>query len=308
MPIVSIRHRTSYRYRNRVAFGEHRMMLRPIEAFDQRLLAYGLDISPEPHVLHHLHDVTGSCVGVARFERRSQKLVFESRALIDHILHAPLALETEDAAIDGARFAYDEDMAAELENSILRRCPDAGEVEAWARRFLRPVGRTRVSALLSEMTHAIRADFDYQLRLAGAPQPPAETLARRAGSCRDFALLMMEAARSLGLAARFASGYLYSSSGGATTTRASKGHTHAWARIFLPDCGWTDFDPTNGLVGNEGLIRVAVSASPRTVLPLHGTWSGLTSDYLGMDVEVEVTVDEDAARQPPAHSGVAATG
>jgi transglutaminase-like putative cysteine protease len=307
MPIVSIHHRTTYRYRNRVGFGEHRMMLRPIEAFDQRLLSFDLDISPEPHVLHHLHDATSSCVGVARFERRAQKLVFESRARIDHVLHNPLALECDDAAIEGTAFTYDDDVAPELVNSIQRRCADGGEVYDWARRFLRPVGRTRLSAILSDMTHAIRADFDYRLRLSGAPQPPTETLERRSGSCRDFALLMMEAARSLGLGARFASGYLYSS-GGATTTRASKGHTHAWARIFLPDCGWTDFDPTNGLVGNEGLIRVAVSASPRTVLPLHGTWSGLASDYLGMDVEVEVTVDEDAARQPAAHSGVAATG
>ncbi|HEX4181517.1 MAG TPA: transglutaminase family protein [Caulobacteraceae bacterium] len=307
MPIISIHHRTTYRYRNRVGFGEHRMMLRPIEAFDQRLLSFNLEISPEPHVLHHLHDATGSCVGVARFERRSQRLAFESRAVIDHALHAPLALETEDAAIDGGVYAYDEDVAPELLNSIQRRCADAGEVHDWARGFLRPVGRTRLSAILSDMTHAIRADFDYRLRLSGAPQAPAETLKQRSGSCRDFALLMMEAARSLGMAARFASGYLYSSDG-ATKTRASKGHTHAWARVFLPDCGWTDFDPTNGLIGNEGLIRVAVATSPRAVLPLHGTYHGLSSDYLGMDVEVDVLVDPDPATQPLANSGVAATG
>jgi transglutaminase-like putative cysteine protease len=216
-----------------------------------------------------------------------------------------LALETDDAAIDGGFFTYDEDIAHELANAIQRRCVDAGEVHAWARRFLRPVGRSRLPTILSEMTHAIRSDFDYRLRLSGHPQAPAETLERRSGSCRDFALLMMEAARSLGLAAHFTSGYLYS---GATSTRASKGHTHAWARIYLPDGGWTDFDPTNGLIGNAGLIRAAVAVNPRTVLPLHGTWHGLASDYLGMDVEVDIAVDDEPAKQPLTFSGVAATG
>jgi transglutaminase-like putative cysteine protease len=123
------------------------------------------------------------------------------------------------------------------------------------------------------MTHAIRGDFTYGKRLEGAPQTPAETLARRGGSCRDFAVLMAEAARSLGLAARFTSGYIY---GGPSQGDApGGGHTHAWTRVYLPDCGWTDFDPTNGIVGNHDLVRVAEVVDPRAAVPLHGRWSGL---------------------------------
>jgi transglutaminase-like putative cysteine protease len=297
MPIVSIRHRTTYRYRNPVAFGEHRMLLRPLEAFDQRLLAFDLDITPEPSLLRHVHDLTDAHLAVARFQARSAELTIESRSLVDHRPHAPSDADAAQATLDDAPFSYDADEAATLAVSIERRCPDAGEVERWTRRFLRPVGRTRVATLLSEMTHHIRGSFAYEVRPVGPPQRPELTLERQRGSCRDFALLIVEAARSVGLAARFVSGYVYS--GSAKSGGASHGHTHAWARIYLPDCGWTDFDPTNGVIGSAGLIRVAVAVDPRTALPLHGSWRGLASDFIGMDVVVDISTENEAVEQPP---------
>ena len=124
---------------------------------------------------------------------------------------------------------------------------------------------------------------------AGAPQSPAETLELGTGSCRDFAVLMMEAARSLGLAARFVSGYVYS--GSSKADHNGGGHTHAWVRVYVPDCGWTDFDPTNGLSGGADLIRTAAVIDPVHATPLYGAWSGLASDYLGMDVEVMIQAE-----------------
>ncbi|HZZ87062.1 MAG TPA: transglutaminase family protein [Caulobacteraceae bacterium] len=307
MPIVSIRHRTSYRYRNPVAFGEHRMMLRPAEGFDQRLIAFDLAISPEPALLRQAHDLSDACVAVARFETRSDLLTVESRAELEHRIHDAFDLEADGAAIGARRFAYDEDEAAALIGSVGPRHEGAGEVEAWARRFVRPVGATRLSTLLGEMTHAIRADFTYRLRREGSPQTPLETLERRTGSCRDFAVLMMEAARSLGLAARFASGYVYGGSPKATAG-PGHGHTHAWTRVYLPGAGWADFDPTNGIVGNAGLIRVAAAADPRLAVPLHGAWRGMRSDFLGMEVEVDIRADDPAAEQPTPLQRVAQTG
>lgn len=302
MPVVSIRHLSAYRYRNPVAFGEHRVMYRPLEAFDQRVLAAELSVTPEPSLVRHVHDVSGATVGVARFDRRSDLLRFESQVRVEHTPQAALDLEGEDAAVGDGPFAYRPDELHDLARSIARRHADAGEVAAWARRFVRPVGRTRLSTLLSDMTHAIRADFSYGVRLEGAPQAPAETLATRRGSCRDFATLMIDAARSLGLAAQFVSGYVYSAS--AKAGRTGGGHTHAWARVYLPDCGWTDFDPTNGIVGPTDLIRVACVTDPQLAIPLHGTWAGMPSDYVGMDVEVEVAVEAVAA-QPVSHLRVA---
>ena len=115
-----------------------------------------------------------------------------------------------------------------------------------------------------------------------------ETLARASGTCRDFALLMMEAARALGLAARFVSGYIY-----VPAVQASRGGgaTHAWLQIYLPGAGWMEFDPTNGIVGNRDLIRVAVARDPSQALPVSGSWTGAPSDYLGMEVDVQVKAE-----------------
>ena len=159
-------------------------MLRPQEGFDQRLISHELEISPEPALLRRVHDLTDACVSIARFESRADALIIESRVRLEHLAHDALALEASDAAIDAGRFAYEADEAPTLAPSIEARCEDTGEVEAWARRFVRPVGRTHVAGLLSEMTHAVRADFVYQLRRDGPPQTPAATLELRQGSCR----------------------------------------------------------------------------------------------------------------------------
>jgi transglutaminase-like putative cysteine protease len=110
------------------------------------------------------------------------------------------------------------------------------------------------------------------------------------GSCRDLAALMMDAVRTLGFAARFVSGYLYDADGAGNI---GGGATHAWVQVYLPGSGWVEFDPTNGIVGNRDLIRVAVARDPGRAAPLKGTWTGLPADYLGMTVEVAVTAEPD---------------
>ncbi len=296
MPIVSIRHLTAYRYRNPVALGEHRMMLRPRESYDQRLISASLSITPEPSVLRNVHDVFGNCVSIARFTGRTDRLQVESRMTLDHTPQPAFDFD-DDALGPTSASIYSPQDLPDLAQSIERCHADpAGVVDAWARRFVRRAGSTSLRTLLSDMTHAIHAEFSYQTRLAGAPQASLETLSTGTGSCRDFAMLMIEATRSLGLAARFVSGYVYSSSPKAG--RAGGGHTHAWVRVFIPSCGWTEFDPTNGIVGNADLVRVAVARDPRQAVPLHGTWAGLPTDYLGMDVEVEVSTEACTDTQP----------
>jgi len=301
MPILSIRHVTRYRYRNPVAFGEHRMMFRPRESYDQRLLACELTISPEPARHHFMQDVFGNCVGVVGFSGRATELVFDSFVRLEH---TPLpAFADRDGEIEvytGAMpFAYSAEDLPDLLSSLEPLHPDPdGVVARWARRFVRNSGSTSLQSLLSEMTQAIYADFRYRTRLEGGAQTPLETLALGTGSCRDFAVLMIEAVRSLGLAARFVSGYIYSPYvGPASPGRVGGGHTHAWVRVYLPACGWVEFDPTNGIVGNADLVRVAIARDPRQATPLHGAWSGSPGDYLGMDVEVDVRAEFDPAPQ-----------
>jgi transglutaminase-like putative cysteine protease len=163
-------------------------------------------------------------------------------------------------------------------------------LDKWARRFLKKDTETETVAMLADMTKFIRRNFTYLSRAEKGTQTPVETIRSRQGTCRDFAVLMMEAARALGLAARFVSGYLYNPRG--TSGRVGGGSTHAWVRIFLPGSGWVEFDPTNGIVGNSGLIRVAVVRDPYQAVPISGTWSGFPGSDLGMDVRVEVHLDE----------------
>jgi transglutaminase-like putative cysteine protease len=144
--------------------------------------------------------------------------------------------------------------------------------------------------LLKSITLGVKRDFRYTRRSEKGVQSPSDTLGSRRGSCRDFAVLMMEAARSLGLAARFVSGYIFVP-GSETDRTLGGGATHAWMQAYLPGAGWIDFDPTNSIVGNRNLIRVAVAWDPKQVLPLWGTFSGSASSFLGMDVTVSVTED-----------------
>jgi transglutaminase-like putative cysteine protease len=276
-------------------------MFRPRESYDQQVLESRLLIDPEPIELRYVHDVFGNCVAVARFgDVKAAELSFESRVRLDH---APERVaggaETwiAESWIDGAsgRLAsgYDPEELPDLHRSIAPQHPDLdGILQSWVRRFVRPSGATSALEALTAMSQAIRAEFDYAQRLYGAAQTPQATLAKMQGTCRDFAVLMIEAARSLGLAARFVSGYVYDAGAafGSAPFSATRGggHTHAWARVYLPGSGWIDFDPTNGSAGGEELVRVAIVCDPRQATPLSGAYLGAADDYLGMEVEVDV--------------------
>ena len=291
MPLLTIRHVTTYRYRQPVAFGEHRMMLRPRDAHDQRVIEARLEISPEPSSLRFIQDAFGNHIGIARFAGRSKELCFESAICVEH---SPLDAADLDFEDDARTFpvGYSAEEMPDLAHCIERHQPDPGnEVSRWARQFEPASGSIGALELLTRILKGINHGFHYRRREAKGIQQPAETLRLGHGSCRDFAMLMIDAARSLGLAARFASGYLTVplDDPEEATSGSARGSTHAWAQIFLPGNGWIDFDPTNGSVGNAGLVTVAVARDPRHATPLHGTFIGLPSDHLGMEVHVSVT-------------------
>jgi transglutaminase-like putative cysteine protease len=308
MPVLTVRHVTTYRYKQPVAFGEHRMMLRPRDSHDQRLLETKLAIIPEPSDVRWVHDVFGNCVAIARFAGRAEELRFESVIRLDHCSSEALDFQIEEYARIYP-FTYSADEMPDLLRSIERQYLDPEhEIDRWARQFLRHDGRCETSELLAAMTHAIRQDLTYVAREESGIQDPVRTLRLASGSCRDFAVLMMEAVRALGLAAHFVSGYLYAPQnrrGG----RVGGGTTHAWLRVYLPGAGWVEFDPTNGIVGNHDLIRVAVVRDPRQAVPVSGSWIGFPSDSLGMTVEDEVAAETNPrAGRWPARGGSRAAG
>jgi len=262
-------------------------MLRPREGFDQKLLDAALSIEPAPRDIRWTHDVFGNCVMLAAFEGRASELRFESNVRVEH-----LSSNLPDLLIDPRAttypFSYDDGEEPDLLPYRARRYTDPdNEVRRWVRRFLRRGRRNETGALLMTLTAAIKDSFAYERRSEAGTYEPALTLRIGRGSCRDLALLMIEAARELGLAARFASGYLYVPSRDAPSAIAG-GSTHAWCQVYLPGAGWVEFDPTNGIVGGRDLIRVAVARDPRQAVPLSGSWFGKAEDSLGMSVEVQV--------------------
>ena len=287
MPILSVHHVTSYLYKHPVAFGEHRLMLRPREGHDQRLLETALEITPKPASLRWIHDVFGNCVALAQFSGRATELRFDSKVILDHSPMHALDFQLDEYA-EYYPFSYGAEEMPDLLRSIEPQFPDPGrQLERWGRQFLPKDKPVRTYELLTTMTHAIRESFAYVARSEKGTQEPLQTLRLGSGTCRDFAMLMIEAVRCLGFAARFVSGYLFSP-GHDGRGHVGGGATHAWVRVFLPGAGWVEFDPTNGIVGNRDLIRVAVARDPRQASPISGTWTGFPSASLGMAVEVSV--------------------
>jgi transglutaminase-like putative cysteine protease len=294
MTLLTVRHTTTYHYKKPVAFGEHRMMFRPRDSYDQKLLEAWLTIEPEPTTLRWVHDVFGNCVTIADFRGRPAKqLRIQSNIWLDHAPSKAPDSEIEDYA-QKYPFTYAPDEISDLQAAMTPQYPDPDQViQTWVRQFLRNGGSTDTGLLLMTLTYALKEGFTYERRTEPGTRPPAETLRLKRGSCRDLALLMIEALRSLGFAARFVSGYLYVPSrdtglNGSGSRHVGGGSTHAWCQVYLPGAGWVEFDPTNAIIGNRDLIRVAVARDPSQAIPLSGCYFGDAGDFLDMSVEVRV--------------------
>lgn len=284
---LKVTHTTRYDYAAPVRFGPHRMLFRPRDSHDMRLLHTGLTINPLPSTLRWIYDVFGNSVAIAEFEGVSAaQLTFASTVTIEtYEVSQPIPhLEAE-----ATRFPiiYPASEMPDLAPfTVLNRPDDGTAIAAWAQQFAD--SGTPLQILKSMMT-AIKGSFAYRRRDEEGTQTAADTLRVGSGTCRDFALLMIDAARCLGFAARFVTGYIHSPGlrGGAEVV-VGGGATHAWVQVYLNGVGWIDVDPTNAIIGNRDLIRVAVARSPEQAAPLSGSWYGFPNDYRGLHVTVEV--------------------
>lgn len=292
MPRLRITHSTQYRYRMPVRLLTHRLMLRPQDSHDLRLHGATLAVDPAPGSTRWAHDVFDNSVCLLEWPDGvlSDHLSIVSELELTHFPGgAGLPRATLDPMAEMFPFAYAADEVPDLARLAERQVADPGRaVEGWVRQFTG--GARPTLGLLQAITEAIHASFSYIQREAEGTQAPGETLARGSGTCRDFALLMMEAARSLGLAARFVTGYLYD----AGTNLTGGGATHAWCSIYLPGAGWVEYDPTNGLTAGANLVRVGSTRMPGQAVPVAGGFVGNSDDALGMTVNVAVAMLQEA--------------
>lgn len=292
MSILHIRHRTSYQYSSAVELGEHRLMTRPRDSHDLRLLEAALTIDPAPSHVRWIHDVFGNSIAILHFDSsaRTQSFSVTSDFRAQHFPAGSEAILVDPQA-SRLPFRYSSSDIVDLGRTRERHYADPQHrIETWTQSILQETPHAGTLEALNALTLAIKQGFRYEARQATGVQSPLETLERRSGSCRDFALLMMEAVRSLGLGTRFVSGYLYDDSRvGAGAELVGGGSTHAWVQVYLPGAGWVEYDPTNALVGGRNLIRVAVARDPSQAIPLAGSFIGLPDAHLSMTVAVEIT-------------------
>jgi transglutaminase-like putative cysteine protease len=288
MKLLTVRHATTYRYSAPVVFGQHRLMLRPRDSHDLRIVEASLALSPHGRI-RWMHDVFHNSVALVDFDEPAAELSIVSLLVMERFALArpdfPIAPEAESYP-----FMHSADDRSDLGRLRERHYQDRGEVDEWARQFLFETP-TNTFNLLATMNAAIRGSFEYSAREEEGTQSPVETLERRSGTCRDYALLFIEAARSLGFGARFVTGYLYDPALDGGDAMQGAGATHAWAEIYLPGAGWVEFDPTNGLIAGENLIRVAVTRDPAQAVPIGGSFAG-EGAFVGMNVDVTVKAEE----------------
>ncbi|MEX0758615.1 MAG: transglutaminase family protein [Tistlia sp.] len=296
MTVIRVRHTTRYRYDHPVELDEHRLMIRPRDSHDLRLIEAGLRISPLAR-LRWSFDTFGNSIARAHFNGPTEELLIESDLLVSrHVFDDPLVTFAE--AAETYPFRYRDDEQVDLAPLLhLQHPEDRSAVTAWrARAMPEPSGSSL--DLLHALGQAIHQGFGYSRREAMGTQKPAETLESGSGTCRDFAFLFMEAARDLGFAARFVTGYLCdpatlpnTQAGGAAEGEDALrggGATHAWAEVFVPGVGWVEFDPTNLIVAGRDLVRVATTRTPEQAQPVRGSFRGVPETQASMEVKVEV--------------------
>lgn len=279
---IRIQHLTEYLFSAPVTFNPHRLLIRPREGHDVRIESSKLVISPA-YSTKWQRDVFDNSLAVVSFKKPSDKLTISSEVVIQHFEQAPFDFMLEDYAINYPFNYADSERADLLAYQQLVFLNDQNAINNWLHQF-NYLGMNTFSMLMM-LNQNISNQFRYQMREEPGVQSPAYTLEHRSGSCRDYATLLIEACRCLGLASRFVSGYLH-----APATEEGHASTHAWVEIYLPGTGWKGFDPTSGEVTSSKHIAVAVARNPEAVPPISGSFLGLGSNIPTMHVDVKVNL------------------
>lgn len=271
--LLRIDHTTHYRYAEPVGFTPHLLRLLPRTTPGLHLLQSELTISPEAMVKWNL-DLLGNIVGKVTFPGTAEELLIKSSILIEQHLTNPFDFLLEESALH-VPVRYHERESTLLAPFLRPLDASASSILGyWLKPYLErnsgASGSPSTIDTLLAINSAIRTLFRYSPRHEKGVWSVSEILTQGEGTCRDFAHLMIEAMRFLGIAARYVSGYLCSSPGGLE----GESYTHAWCELYLPGAGWRGFDPTNGILADAHHIVVATSVAAGEIPPVEGTYCG----------------------------------
>ena len=284
MKRYKILHRTYYNFSAEVELKPHQLRLRPREGHELRIESSNLKITPSAS-LRWFRDVEDNSVAIASFDSPGRQLLIESEIIIQHFDQSPLDFLVADYAVDYPFFYQTEDSIVLIPYMQVVEQGASKQLAEWIANFWKSGEQIQTYSLLQRLAEHIEQTLRYQLREEPGVQSVQQTLKLGSGSCRDSAYLFMEAARQLGFAARFVSGYLNT-----PPSSVNYGATHAWAEVFLPGAGWKGFDPTIGQVVGTNHIPVAVARLPESVPPVSGAYLGPASATLDVGVWVNELV------------------
>jgi transglutaminase-like putative cysteine protease len=277
MPSFNLRHATTYGFSSPVTLQPHQLYLRPRGDHKLKIKASTLTLSPTAEVVWR-NDLYGNSVAIAHFTGQTTKLDIISELDVETFPRS----ESQRRLLLGTGKAEYSALERRMLAPYIAQSWDTGHAAAeWIRKGATKVKKSQYERLL-ECAARIRYEFDYRIRFEPGLQTPAETLALHSGTCRDFAELMIAAARSLDCAARFVTGYVF-------TPNAAPGSSspHAWAEIYLPALGWIELDATNGLVDDGDLIPIASAVNGASLTPISGAFTGpsmIPNLSVGVDV------------------------
>jgi len=280
MKRICIIHSTEYHYHAPVTFGPHRALLRPREGHDLHIESTRLKIEPKADV-RWVRDIYGNSIAIITFAEPARKLSLFSEVNVDLYDDTPI-----DCVIDPLAQSYPFQYAANEQVEIIPyRVPsyphDGPAVQQWLLNLYSPGQLINTSDLLNKLNTRIYEAFRYNARYDPGVQLPCQTLALGSGSCRDYAVFMMEAARHWGFASRFVTGYIQMGEG-------QHGATHAWTEVYIPGAGWRGFDPTNNKLAGSEHVSVAVAREQDKASPLSGSWDEPPDAWDRMEVSVQV--------------------
>jgi uncharacterized protein (DUF2126 family) len=273
---VALHHETRYRYDRPIRLGPQTLRLRPAPHCRTPVIAYSLRVEPADHFLNWLQDPHGNFLARAVFSEPTRELRVVVDLVAEMAIINPFDFFVEESAQKWP-FQYEPGLAEELRPYLVTRTADvSGErLDAW----VASVSRAEIVTvdLLVALNQRLQREIEYVIRLEPGVQTSEETLTLARGSCRDSAWLLVHILRRLGIAARFASGYLIQLVADVPSLDGPSGPTadfmdlHAWAEAYVPGAGWIGLDPTSGLLAGEGHIPLACSPKPQSAAPITGT-------------------------------------
>ncbi len=299
---VGIEHRTTYRFDRPVSLSPHVVRLRPAPHCRTPILAYSLTVKPSDHFVNWQQDPFGNYLARFVFPERATELEIVVDLIADMTVINPFDFFIDEAA-NRFPFDYQPSLRADLTPYLGVLADDDGRLVEWMS-SLPDYGAAGMNTIdvLVDLNQQVQRAVAYSIRMEPGVQTPAETLARGIGSCRDSAWLLVQMFRRLGMAARFASGYLVQLTADTPALDGPSGTTedftdlHAWTEVYLPGAGWVGLDPTSGLFAGEGHIPLACTPNPSSAAPISGMVEPCKTEFSFSNRVTRVSEDPQVTR------------